>query len=77
MALRFSGVSMAPGKTTFAVKPASLFSSATVRTNIARAALNVMYASSRGCGQNAVRLPTATIRPFPDSRKCGTATRST
>jgi len=35
---------------------ASLFSSATVRTSIARAALNVMYAPSWGCGSTAVRL---------------------
>src|SRR6266702_8859454 len=33
MDLRFTGVSIVPGKITFAVSPASLFSSATVRTS--------------------------------------------
>ena len=41
IALRFAGVSIVPGKIRFAVSPASLFSSATVRTRVASADLKV------------------------------------
>src|SRR6267154_703557 len=41
MNFRFAGVSIVPGRITFAVNPASLFSRATVRTSIVRAVLKV------------------------------------
>src|SRR5229473_1683640 len=75
--LRFAGVSIVPGKIRFAVSPASLFSSATVRTSVASADLNVTYAPRPACGSTAVKLPIATMRPFPDFRRLGIAARST
>src|SRR5205814_2884350 len=77
MDFRFVGVSIVPGKTTFAVIPLSLFSSATVRTRVVSADLNVTYAPSPACGSTAARLPIAMARPFPDFRRCGIAARKT
>jgi len=52
IALRFSGVSMVPGQDDICSQAcASLFSSATVRTNIARAALKRNVCPSWGCGR--------------------------
>src|SRR6266403_2802516 len=69
MALRFAGVSIVPGRTTFAVSPAALFSSATVRIRLTNADLNVTYAPRPACGSTAARLPIATMRPEPDFRR--------
>src|SRR6266581_9032306 len=77
IALRFAGVYIVPGKIRFAVSPASLFSSATVRTRVASADLKVTYAPRPACGSTAVKLPIATMRPFPDFRSWGIAARRT
>ncbi len=64
MATRFAGVSMVPGRITFAVMPASLFSSATVRISDTSAAFDALYAPTPAPGASAARLPMATMRPL-------------
>src|SRR5262249_2059719 len=77
MALRFAGVSMVPGKIVFAVKPASLFSKATVFISETIAAFDALYAPITAPGSTAARLPTAMMRPSPVARKAGIAARKT
>src|SRR5438094_6278406 len=70
--LRLAGVSIVPGRITFAVSPASLFSSATVLIRETMAAFEALYAPTPALGSSAARLPIAMIRPAPVWRKGGT-----
>jgi len=62
MDLRFAGVSIVPGKTTFAVSPVLVFEAATVRTSITRADLKP-HTHESGVRLDAARLPIAMMRP--------------
>src|SRR5208282_943350 len=69
--LRLAGVSMVPGKITFAVRPASLFSSAAVLIRDTIAAFEALYAPTPAPGSNAARLPIAINRPLAVCRSNG------
>src|SRR5213080_3842569 len=69
MAVRFLGVSMVPGRITFAEIP--LFSSATVRIKDTKAAFDAEYAPIDATGSAAIRLPIARMTPEPCERICG------
>src|SRR5215467_11974543 len=75
MAARLAVVSMVPGKTTFAVTPASRFSAATVLTRETIAAFDALYAPTPAPGSTAARLPIAIIRPRPLLLKAGIVAR--
>src|SRR5208283_977857 len=75
MDLRFVGVSIVPGKMTFVVNPAALFSNATVLIRETMAALEALYAPTPAPGSSAARLPIAIMRPLPVCRRAGIAAR--